>query len=147
MPIFQIYSLISVLLIIGEIFIPGFVLMPIGLAGLITALVAYFQPEAYWLHAVFFICSSGLILLGLARFREQMSEKRTQSRQQYGVVGQSGTIVALKSDQTPMQVKIFGDVWDVIDSDAELLSQQNLAVGTRVKVVSVQGNRISIELE
>ncbi len=147
MPLYQLYLLLSVLLIIGEVFAPGFVLMPIGLAGLITSSVAYFQPNAHWLHAVFFICGSGLILLGLAKFREQSTARRTENQQHDGVVGQSGTIISLAAEQVPMRVKIFGDVWEVINSEPLQKSNPNLALGSKVKVVSVQGNKIIVEIE
>lgn len=147
MPIYQLYMLLSVLLIIGEVFAPGFILMPIGLAGLITSVIAYFQPTALWLHAVFFICGSGFILLGLARFREQVQTSRGLSQQQDGVVGQTGTIVTLRSEVSPMQVKIFGDIWEVFNADALEKSNPELALGTKVRVVSVQGNKILVEIE
>ena len=147
MPLYQLYILLSVLLIIGEVFAPGFVLMPIGLAGLITSVIAYFQPDALWLHGVFFTCGSGFILLGLARFRAQDQAQRRQQQQHDGVVGQTGTIVAIRSEQSPMQVKIFGDIWEVSNADTLLHANPNLTLGTKEKVVSVQGNKILIEIE
>lgn len=144
MQLYQLYALVSILLIIAEVFAPGFVLMPIGVAGLVTALVAYFQPQL-WLHAVFFICSSGLVLLAIARLRDHTKETQTQTKQSDGVIGQIGTVLTLKTAETPLQVKIFGDVWEVLDSDTHSLIVQKLSVGDRVKVTAIQGNKISIE--
>jgi membrane protein implicated in regulation of membrane protease activity len=144
MQLYQLYALVSILLIIAEVFAPGFVLMPIGVAGLVTALVAYFQPQL-WLHAVFFICSSGLVLLAIARLRDHTKESQTQTKQSDGVIGQIGTVLTLKTAETPLQVKIFGDVWEVLDSDTHSLIVQKLSVGDRVKVTAIQGNKISIE--
>lgn len=144
MQLYQLYALVSILLIIAEVFAPGFVLMPIGVAGLVTALVAYFQPQL-WLHAVFFICSSGLVLLAIARLRDHTKESQIQTKQSDGVIGQIGTVLTLKTAETPLQVKIFGDVWEVLDSDTHSLIVQKLSVGDRVKVTAIQGNKISIE--
>lgn len=147
MQLYQIYLLLSVFLIIGEVFVPGFVLMPIGLAGLITSVVAYFYPTALWLHAVFFICGSGFILLALSRFRSQTNERRRHSAQQDGVVGQTGTIVSLRTEQSPLQVKIFGDIWEVFNADDLEKTNPQLALGAKVKVTSVQGNKIIVEID
>jgi len=96
---------------------------------------------------VFFICGSGLILLALSRFRSQTNERRSQNAQQDGVVGQTGTIVSLRTEQSPLQVKIFGDVWEVFNADALEKSNPQLALGTKVKVMSVQGNKILVEID
>lgn len=142
MHLYQWYIVISAVLIILEIFAPGFILLPIGLAGLCTSLVAYFRPEL-WLHAVFFICGSGLSLLALNRLRQQLDEK--DPIQTHGPVGHSGTIVALSEGSRGLQVKVFGDTWDVIENSLTAQQAADLKIGSTVKVTSVVGNKITIE--
>jgi membrane protein implicated in regulation of membrane protease activity len=142
MELYQWYIIISVLLIILEIFVSGFVLLPIGLAGLCTAVVAYFRPEL-WLHGVFFICGSGLAVIALAKLRENIN--RTTPAGAMGPVGQVGIVVALPTVSGGFQVKIFGDTWEVLESKQSQDQEGGLEVGSRVRVTGVSGNKILIE--
>ncbi|MEY3902749.1 MAG: hypothetical protein RL189_2055 [Pseudomonadota bacterium] len=142
MHLYQWYIVVSAILIILEIFAAGFILLPIGLAGLCTAVVAYFRPEL-WLHAVFFICGSGLALLALGKFREQMNQKSPDPG--VGPIGQTGVIVALPEGGRSFQVKVFGDVWEVVDNSLSSAQSAELQLGTSVKVTAVAGNKISIQ--
>lgn len=142
MHLYQWYIVISAILIIAEIFTAGFVLLPIGVAGLITAAVAYFHPEV-WIHAVFFICGSGLAILGINKFRERMDESTPP--QATGPVGQTGIVVDQPTDTRGMRVKIYGDVWDVVESSIPEHQLSWFPNGTHVRVTSVNGNKITIE--
>ena len=144
MELYQWYILLSVILIILEIYAPGFILLPIGIAGLITSVVAYFRPEI-WLHAVFFICGSGFALIALSRFRETEENKPNPQGGGHGLIGQTGTVVSLPAEGKPMQVKIFGDVWDVIEGSVTAENLEQIALGSHVKVTGIVGNKISIE--
>ena len=144
MELYQWYILLSVILIIMEIYAPGFILLPIGIAGLITSVVAYFRPEI-WLHAVFFICGSGLALLALSRFRDALDSETKPKGGGFGLIGQTGSIIAMPKDGKPMFVKIFGDTWEVVDGSLSNEALSKLSIGSHVKVTGVVGNKISIE--
>lgn len=142
MHLYQWYIIISAFLIIFEIFAPGFVLLPIGVAGLMTAVVAYFRPEL-WLHAVFFICGGGLALLAVGRLREKM-EADTPSLS-VGPTGHTGVVVNAPEGTRGLQVKVFGDVWEVADNSVPQQNIHDFPAGTNVKVTGVIGNKITIE--
>jgi len=142
MHLYQWYIVISAILIILEIFAPGFVLLPIGLAGLCTAVVAYFQPEL-WLHAVFFICGSGLALIALNKLRDRMDQ--TSPQQSSGPVGQTGIVVAQPEGTRGLQVKVFGDIWDVVENSISPEHLSGFSNGTHVKVTAISGNKITIQ--
>ncbi|MEN9530243.1 MAG: NfeD-like C-terminal, partner-binding [Pseudomonadota bacterium] len=141
---YQLYLVLSILLIVGELFAPGFILLPLGLAGLLTALVAYFRPEL-WLHAVFFICGSGFALLALSRFRDTQGKESSPGAGGEGLVGQVGTIVSHPEAGEPLRVKIYGDVWDVVEGTVNPSEIASIPVGSKVKVTGVSGNKITIE--
>lgn len=142
MHLYQWYIVISAILMILEIFAAGFVLFPIGVAGLITAAVAYFHPEL-WIHAVFFICGSGLAILGINKFRERMDESAPP--QAAGPVGQTGVVVEQPDGTRSLRVKIFGDIWDVVEGSIPEHQIAWFPNGTQVRVTSVSGNKITIE--
>ena len=144
MNLYHWYLVLSVFLIISEIFAPGFILLPLGLAGLLTAAVAYFRPEL-WIHAVFFICGSGLALLAIARFRDSEGARKMDDAGGQGIVGQSGTVISAATAGTAMRVKIFGDTWDVVDGSIPAEKVEMFPPGTGVRVVAVTGNKILIE--
>ncbi|MFZ9521258.1 MAG: NfeD family protein [Silvanigrellaceae bacterium] len=142
MYLYQWYIIVGAVLIILEIFAPGFVLLPIGVAGLLTAVVAYFRPEL-WLHAVFFICGSGLALIAISKYRETLNQKATVEN--VGPVGQIGIVVAGESTDAAIKVKVFGDTWDVLESCVPPEKRGLYSAGTRVKVTSISGNKIAVE--
>lgn len=142
MHLYQWYIVISAILIILEIFAAGFVLLPVGIAGLMTAVVAYFYPDL-WLHAVFFICGSGLSILAINTFRERMDESAPP--QAAGPVGQTGVIIDRHEGSNSLRVKIYGDVWDVVENSIPEHQISWYPTGTQVRVKSVIGNKVTIE--
>jgi len=144
MELYHWYLVLSVFLIISEIFAPGFILLPLGLAGLLTATVAYFRPEL-WIHAVFFICGSGLALLAIARFRDSEGVRKIDDAGGQGLIGQTGTVVSRATAETAMHVKIFGDTWDVVEGSISSEKVDIFPPGTHVRVIAVTGNKIVIE--
>jgi membrane protein implicated in regulation of membrane protease activity len=142
MYLYQWYVIISAILIVLEIFAPGFVLLPIGIAGLFTAVVAYFRPEL-WLHAVFFICGSGIALIALSKFRDSMNTKIP--KENVGPVGQTGVIVAHEGDSRTLKVKVFGDIWDILESSVPAENGSMFPPGSRVRVTSISGNKVAVE--
>lgn len=144
MELYQWYLVLGIFLVISEIYVPGFILLPIGVAGIITAAVAYFRPEV-WIHAVFFICTGGLALLALARFRDASQNEKNDPAQGLGLVGQTGTVILLSSEDQPLKVKIFGDVWDVFEDVTKVATNKKWTLGAQVRVTAVNGNKISIE--
>ncbi|MBM3382482.1 MAG: NfeD family protein [Betaproteobacteria bacterium] len=141
---YQLYLVLSILLILGELFVPGFILLPLGLAGLLTSLVAYFRPEM-WLHAVFFICGSGFALLALSRFKDSQRKESTPGAGGEGLIGQVGTVVSHPEAGGPPRVKIYGDVWDVVEGSVSASEMAAITAGSKVKVTGVSGNKITIE--
>ena len=144
MELYHWYLVLSVFLIVSEIFAPGFILLPLGLAGLVTATIAYFRPEL-WIHAVFFICGSGLALLAIARFRDSESEQKVDAEGGQGIIGQTGTVVSTATAEAAMRVKIFGDTWDVVEGSIPSEKVGMFPPGTHVRVIAVTGNKIAIE--
>lgn len=144
MELYHWYLVLSVFLIVSEIFAPGFILLPLGVAGLVTATVAYFRPEL-WIHAVFFICGSGLALLAIARFRDSESKQKVDAEGGQGLIGQTGTVVSIATAETAMRVKIFGDTWDVVEGSIPSEKVGMFPPGTHVRVIAITGNKIAIE--
>jgi membrane protein implicated in regulation of membrane protease activity len=62
-----------------------------------------------------------------------------------GPVGQTGIIVALPDGIRSFQVKVFGDVWEVVDNSLSSQQSAELQIGTSVRVTAVAGNKITIQ--
>lgn len=142
MQLYQWYVIISAILVILEIYVPGFVLLPIGVAGLCTSLVAYLRPEL-WLHAVFFICGSGLALLAVREMRDKLDQSKPTTT--LGPVGQNGIVIALPEGTRGLQVKVFGDTWEVLENTIPKEHIPTFGLGTSVKITGIVGNKITIE--
>ena len=107
-------------------------------------MVAYFRPEL-WIHALFFVCGSGLALLALARFRDSTEKESIPGAGGEGLLGQVGTIISHPEAGEPLRVKIYSDVWEVVEGSVSQELLATLHSGNKVKVTGIAGNKITIE--
>lgn len=146
MATYQTYIIVGVLLIGLEIFVPGFVLAPLGIASLLTAGVAAFTDSAVAQLATF-SASALLIFFGLKYWYVGRSVAGAASSE-FGLVGKVGTLVEpCVSPLQPGRVRVFADTWEVYwdDRDPALEGIKACPPGTRMEVIAVVGNRVSVK--
>lgn len=136
----QIYVLIGIILAILEIFVPSFILLPIGVGFLATAPVAVFVPSLI----VQFICLAINISFCLFVFRKLFvrdQDKGSIKTNADNLVGQTGMVEEpIDGDQSLGYVKIYGDSWKAFTNPGVKIDQ-----GTKVTVVKLDGNKIGVE--
>jgi membrane protein implicated in regulation of membrane protease activity len=139
------YFGLGILLVAFEILAPGFILAPLGIAAILTGIVAWFF-EPLILHAFSFLIFCLAVFYGLRHWqRHTKVSKDKESR--FGLVGQRGILIQpFRSATEPAIVKVFSDEFEVVEeSGLERLAVQNIAPGTAVTIVEVIGNKVKIK--
>lgn len=140
------YLFVGIVLCALEMLVPGFVLLPLGVAFIGTATIAWFSAS-FVVHALGF-CVCALICFFLVARWNGLKAAAPKSPLTTGPVGQVGTLIeAAVSPELPGRVRVFGDTWDLLwpDGDDGLAKElAQLAVGARVRITAVIGNRVRI---
>lgn len=133
----------GIILMIVEIFTPGFVTFLIGLACLITAIFAWFNVPFYYQLIVFSIIT--IILTFWARpylikffFRNHQEDETNV----HGLIGKIGIVIEeIDNDLSIGRVKIGGEVWRSVSID-----NQKFPVGQKVTIKNIEGNKVIVDL-
>ncbi len=134
-----ILMIVGVVLCVSEIFVPGFVLLPVGLGALVAGCVAYFDAPTTW---VLLTWSASAIIFWLSA--RSFYKKLTPEELKTGIealVGKEAKVVEEIIDEKG-RVKIFGDEWAVINEN-----NLTVPVGEKVKIVGFEGNKLKISLD
>ena len=138
------WTILGVLLIIAEIFTPGFVLLWFGVGALAAGLAAILGVGFPLQFLVFIAVSVVLTALSRTIFVNYFSKEGETSGHRFGadsLPGQVGTVVT--SSGGAMQegaVKVFGSVWTAYPAEGE----DPLEAGERVVVERLQGASIYV---
>lgn len=120
-----------------EILIPGLVVIWFGIAAVVTGLVAFFIPNQYVQFAIFIVLSGALVLLA-----QRIARRITRPEPEpVGANRMPGAVGIVSQEIKPPEVgriKVAGDEWRA-EADAAL------SVGTRVRVLRVDGTRVFVE--
>ncbi len=138
--VWELFAVIGVLLVLAEIFVSGFFVLPIGIAFLIAAAVAAFTQS--WLVVLSALGVSLLFLFWL--FKVQLKwGARGNSLAPTNVDAMVGTeveVVQAISGASHGYVKLYGDRWMALSK-----AHKSFEVGERVHIVKVDGNKVLVE--
>src|ERR671916_2195581 len=138
------WTILGVVLVIAEVFTPGFVLLWFGVGALAAALAAFLGAGVAAQFILFILVSSALTALSRTIFVNYFSTHDEPEGMKMGVAslpGQVGTVVT--SSQGALNegaVKVFGSVWTAYPAEGE----PPLEAGDRVVVESLRGASIYV---
>ncbi|MCA1633832.1 MAG: NfeD family protein [Acidobacteria bacterium] len=138
------WTILGVLLIIAEIFTPGFVLLWFGVGALAAALASIIGLGLGLQFLVFITLSVALTALSRTIFVNYFSKEGEPAGRKFGadsMPGQVGTVVT--SSRGAMQegaVKAFGSVWTAYPAEGE----EPLEAGERVVIERLEGASIYV---
>ena len=139
------WTVLGVILIIAEVFTPGFVLLWFGVGALAAAfagLVGVSSPILQFL--IFAVVSVSLTAASRTIFVNYFSREKTGSDLKTGVdalPGKIGTVVSSsKGALNEGAVKVYGSTWTAYPAEGE----EPLEAGDRVAVERVQGASIYV---
>jgi membrane protein implicated in regulation of membrane protease activity len=123
-----------------EAFAPGFILLPLGVASILTAPMAVFLNS--WI-SVLALLSANIIIVFLvfSKFVKPRMQKKAYKTNADSLVGRE-VVVAEKilSDKDAGMIKLYGDDWRALNTKNE-----EIQIGERVRIVAVEGNKVRVE--
>jgi membrane protein implicated in regulation of membrane protease activity len=138
------WTILGVLLVIAEVFTPGFVLLWFGVGALAAALASLLGAGLATQFILFIVVSTALTALSRTLFVKYFAGRDETEGLKSGAAslpGQVGTVVS--SSQGALNegaVKVFGSVWTAYPADGE----PPLEAGDRVVVESLRGASIYV---
>ncbi len=138
MPAWQVFAAIGICLSVGEIFIPGFIALPIGLGFILVAPIAYFSNSIV-LQLIALALIEVVVFLLLRKFRPEMSKPTVYSNTE-GMLGKECEVIEAVSAKQSGYVKLYGDRWQ-----AKTYSMRTFKQGDRVVISRIDGNKVFIE--
>ncbi|HEX8843755.1 MAG TPA: NfeD family protein [Pyrinomonadaceae bacterium] len=139
------WTVLGVILIVAEVFTPGFVLLWFGIGALAAALAGLVGISSLTLQfLIFALVSTALTAASRTIFVNYFSRERTGDDLKTGVdalPGKVGTVVnASQGALNEGAVKVFGSTWTAYPAEGE----EPLEEGERVTVERVQGASIYV---
>lgn len=138
--VWELLAVIGVVLAALEIFIPGFVVLPIGIAFLAAAVAAVFLPSM--LMILIALAISLCFLIWVFQFKLKANRKMSSviDTNADGMVGKEVTITEEVGVSDAGEVKLYGDRWR-----AYSISKRTYEVGEKAFVVKVDGNKLALD--
>lgn len=138
--VWEVLAVLGIFLAVLEIFAPGFILLPIGLAFLATAGVAVFLST--WLSVLIALAVSLCFLIWLFQFKLNLggSSSSMMGTNVDGMVGEKVIFTKAIADNAVGEVKLYGDRWRVYS-----ISKRTYSVGDSALVVKVDGNKLVVD--
>ena len=134
----QIYVWIGLALCLLEIFVPSFFLLPVGLGFLLASIFVEWTDSLSSQLLILAACE--LVVVGLffkfirPRFKKDHFKSNADS-----MIGKEVVVSETIEGQTGY-VKLFGDEWRAVSKTSE-----SIAVGARVKILKIDGNKVIVE--
>jgi len=133
---YQLFGLLGLTLIILEVFIPGFVLLPTGVALLLTAAVGLLTDS--WYVLLSFLAAMEVLVFVFVRksLMKGFSSKNFLTNVESMVGQECEVIEAIRPNQSGY-VKLYGDQWV-----ARSTSEEEIPAGQRVRISRIDGNKV-----
>jgi len=137
--IWEVLAVLAVVLSALEVFIPGFVLLPIGLAFGVTSVAALFINSPLGV-LLFLGLSLFLTIWVFVKRLKRIRQSPVRATNMNGLIGQELTITEAVAEDENGQAKLYGDRWTVYSE-----SKSSYSVGEKVRVTNVDGNKLVIK--
>lgn len=144
--VWQIWAIVGVFLLIGEVLTPGFVLACFAIACIPPALMTFFGEFGFQVQMAVFAVSAVIVFFSLrpVMLRYFSSRESKTPSNAEALIGQIGIVVkTISPDGTSGgYVKVAGKEWWAFNPDGREIPE-----GTRVVVVKVRGASIEVRPE
>ena len=138
------WTILGVILVIAEVFTPGFVLLWFGVGALAAALAAFLGAGLAAQFILFIVVSSALTALSRTIFVNYFTRDGEHDGLKSGAAGMPGQIgTVVTSSRGALDegaVKVFGSVWTAYPAEGE----PPLEAGDRVVVERLRGASIYV---
>lgn len=138
-----IWLIISVILMIVEIFTPAFLFGLFSAGALITSIAAYFLPELVSLHILIFAVVSFLLVVFIRKIFIKYLKEKNESKERTNMDAMTGVrtrITQTVNNDENTGAVILNDIrWRVVSENNEILKK-----GDRVIVTGSSGTKLIV---
>jgi len=137
--LWEVLAVVAVVLSALEVFMPGFILLPIGLAFGLTSVMAIFLNS--WL-AVLGCLGLNLFLMVwiFTKKIKKFKQRTTKATNVSGLIGQELKVTKAFSNGDLGEAKVYGDNWTIYSK-----SEASYSEGQKARVIKVDGNKLVID--
>lgn len=136
----QLFAALGIAFVFLEAFAPGFILLPIGVAALITSPMTVVTSSWISQLAIFGV-NLIVVFLVMKKFFKPIKAQGYKSNAD-SMIGKIAIVVEPISASHPGYVKLYGDRWQALTH-----SQQTLAIDESVVIDKVDGNKVFVRKE
>ena len=138
---FFIWSVLALVLFVGEIFTAGFFMLPFGIGAAVAALLAFFDIDVIWQTLAFTIVSTLSFLL-LRRFVDRLTHEPPEKMGVDRLIGKQGVVIEELTPDSPVGlIRVEREKWR-----ADAPGEGQVAVGTSVEVERVEGTHLVVRV-
>lgn len=131
----QIYAAIGLILCILEMTVPSFILLPIGVAFLLTALLTIWVTSFPVQLVILFLSAVGIFLASRKYFpRDRAGGTKTNVEH---MLGREVLVEEIITPTTTGGIKLYGDTWRALSADG-----QTHLPGSLVTIQKLEGNKV-----
>lgn len=132
-----VFLCLGTLLCAAEVFIPSFVLFPIGIGAIGAGIASWLSLSLPWSIFIWSLTSIGF-WLGMKNLFHGNPKDDYKSGVQ-ALIGKTGSVSEeISSRKSTGRIKIYGDEWQVIMKDGDT----EIPVGEKVVVTGTEGNKL-----
>ena len=137
---FYYWLIFGAILIVMEIFTPGFFAATLGLSAVITSIVSLIIPEYQVIQWIVFVVINIMIFVFLREiFLKYLYGRKEKNTNVDGLIGKEG-IVREKISNESGYVQIYGDMWK-----AKTLDNTDIDTGEKIVVERIEGNKVIVK--
>jgi membrane protein implicated in regulation of membrane protease activity len=130
----QSFLLIGVVLCVAEIFVPGFVALPVGVGFLAAGIAAYFTDSLPLQLGVLAILQVMTLVFAKSFFKDGRLVRSNAD----GMAGQQCEVIEDIRPNKPGYVKLYGDRWQAV-------ATLPISAGTQVLIIGLDGNKVRVK--
>jgi len=130
---------IGVICITIEIFTPGFFFLSFGIGAVLTGVVSLLIHDLAAQISVYAVVTF-LLFINLRKFSKKLESKNSVPTNVFALKGKIGVVIKDVGVNQRGYVKIGGEEWSALTHQTE-----HLAVGTLIRVIDVEGNKLIVE--
>ena len=135
----------GMLLVIAEMFVPGFTIFWFGLGAFIVAGILWLAPEVdfAWQLFIWAVASALFTFLWFRYFKGMMPDRTKAGVGKEAIIGEAGRVIQVPEEGRHGMVRF---ATPVLGSDEwQFVCEQPVAVGDRVHVMDISGNTLIVE--
>jgi len=137
--IYWIWLAAAVIFLIIELMTPALLFICFVVGSVAAGIYSYFSPDQYYWQIGIFVFVSLILLPPTRILAKRLNKSSTQKSNVDALIGKVGKVTKAIDPDDGGQVQVGGEVWIAGAS-------QKIDAGARVKVISVSGARLYVEL-